>query len=165
MCDFHSLMNLNLSMKLTGTSSQLVYAQCENKNDIDSSESILKLFNTADGSEEFWAMVRILDGQGPPQDSEKLRICHIQDSAFSYATNAEQLLQIQPMQMLGTALSKKEDRMLEAARLNLKSGNFQKYCDIQMQLGNFEDAMAVAPKVSLRYWQKCLDAQRKNLLQ
>lgn len=34
--------------------------------------------------------------------------------------------------MLGTALSKKEDRMKEAANLMIKSGNFQEYCEIQM---------------------------------
>ena len=56
------------------------------------------------------------------------------------------------MSMLGTALAKKEDRMMEAARLQLVSGNFQQYCEIQMQMGRFEDAMAVAPKVSLKYW-------------
>ena len=34
-----------------------------------------------------------------------------------------------------------------------------------MQLGNFEDALAVAPKVSMKYWQKCLEAFRNNLVQ
>ena len=32
-----------------------------------------------------------------------------------------------------------------------------------MQLGNFEEAMAVAPKVSLKYWQKCLTLYRQHL--
>ena len=58
--------------------------------------------------------------------------------------------------MLGTALSKKEDRMKEAAKLMLKSGNFKEYCEIQMQLGNYEMAIAVAPKISLKYWQTCI---------
>ena len=53
------------------------------------------------------------------------------------------------MKLLGTALSKKEDRLMEAANLMLKSGNFQEYCEIQKELGNFEDAIAVAPKVSI----------------
>lgn len=60
------------------------------------------------------------------------------------------------MKMLGTALSKKEDRLAEAANLMLKSGNFQEYCEIQIQLGNYEDAIAYAPKVSLSYWEKCV---------
>jgi|TARA_B110000285_G_C14858701_1_gene483473 WD repeat-containing protein 17 len=61
------------------------------------------------------------------------------------------------MKMLGTALAKKEDRMLEAANLMIKSGNFEEYCEIQKELGNYEDAISVAPKVSLAYWQKCVD--------
>ena len=52
---------------------------------------------------------------------------------------------------------------MEAARLNLTSGNFQQYCEIQMQLGNYEDALAVAPKVSLKYWQKCLSLYQTQL--
>ena len=32
-----------------------------------------------------------------------------------------------------------------------------------MQLGNFEDAIAVAPKVSMKYWQKCLERYREHL--
>lgn len=32
-----------------------------------------------------------------------------------------------------------------------------------MKLGNFEDALAVAPKVSLKYWQKCLESYRQSL--
>lgn len=59
--------------------------------------------------------------------------------------------------MLGTALSKKEDRLKEAANLMLKAGNFQEYCELQMQLGNFEAAIATAPKVSLKYWQACIN--------
>jgi hypothetical protein len=34
------------------------------------------------------------------------------------------------MRMLGTALSKKEDRMREAASLMLKMGHFLEYCEI-----------------------------------
>ena len=32
-----------------------------------------------------------------------------------------------------------------------------------MQLENFDEALAVAPKVSMKYWQKCLDSYRQNL--
>jgi hypothetical protein len=60
------------------------------------------------------------------------------------------------MRMLGTALSKKEDRMREAASLMLKSGHFQEYCEIYMELGEYESAIAVAPKVSLKYWKNCI---------
>lgn len=32
-----------------------------------------------------------------------------------------------------------------------------------MQLDKYEDAMAVAPKVSMKYWQKCLERYREHL--
>ena len=32
-----------------------------------------------------------------------------------------------------------------------------------MELGNFEDAISVAPKVSLKYWEKCLNAYKSHL--
>ena len=32
-----------------------------------------------------------------------------------------------------------------------------------IELGNYEDAIAVAPKVSLRYWQKCVDRYTESL--
>jgi len=60
------------------------------------------------------------------------------------------------LKLLGTALSKKEDRMKEAAKLMLKSGSFQDYCEIMMSLNNYESAIAVAPKVSMKYWSSCI---------
>jgi len=56
------------------------------------------------------------------------------------------------MQYLGTNLAKKEDRLKEAARLMLKSGNIQAFCEIQLMLGNKHKALAYAPKVSLAFW-------------
>jgi len=67
------------------------------------------------------------------------------------------------LKMLGTALSKKEDRLREAASLMLKSGNFQEYCEIMLQLKEYESAMAVAPKVSLKYWQSCVEQYTQYL--
>lgn len=72
-------------------------------------------------------------------------------------------MQMTGMKMLGTALSKREDRLAEASALMLKSGNFQEYCEIQMSLGNFEDAIAYAPKVSMKYWQSCVEKYTDKL--
>jgi WD repeat-containing protein 17 len=57
------------------------------------------------------------------------------------------------MQMLGTALAKKEDRLQLAANLMLKAGNFKMYCKLMLKQDKWEDAIAYAPKVSLEYWQ------------
>jgi hypothetical protein len=65
--------------------------------------------------------------------------------------------------MLGTSLAKKEDRFKEAARLMLKSGNIQAFCEINMKAGNYEKAIAYAPKVSLKFWKQCVEKYTKFL--
>lgn len=92
----------------------------------------LKFFNQQDGDLEMWYMISIMNGKGPTEDAQRSRVFHIQDSTLAYQSKAQDLLQVSGLKMLGTALSKKEDRMKEAAKLMLKSGNYQNYCDIQM---------------------------------
>ena len=75
-------------------------------------------------------MCAINNGDGPKANAENLRVNHISDITFAYQTKARELQQVSGMKMLGTSLSKKEDRMLEAANLMMKSGNFEEYCEI-----------------------------------
>ena len=91
---------------------------------LEKSERILKFFQGIDGQEELWAMAYIVKGDAPGLDTERLRVHHITDVSAAYSSKATSLLQATQMSMLGTALAKKEDRMLEAARLQLVSGNF-----------------------------------------
>jgi hypothetical protein len=49
-------------------------------------------------------------------------------------------------------MAKKEDRLLESAKLYLKLGNFKQYCEIMIQLEQFEKALVFAPAVSMEFW-------------
>jgi hypothetical protein len=60
-------------------------------------------------------MISIMAGEAPDSGSENSRVFHIQDSQQAYVTRAQELQQVSGMKMLGTPLSKKEDRMREAA--------------------------------------------------
>ena len=128
----HAIMVSDIKARLTGTSSTNLFKKLANAGDLDRCEKVLRFFQGLDGQEEFWAMTRIMKGDGPSLDSENLRVHHISDVTAAYSSKAQQLIQANPMSMLGTALAKKEDRLQEAARLNLVSGNFQQYCEIQM---------------------------------
>ena len=57
------------------------------------------------------------------------------------------------MPYLGTSLAKKEERLLECGRILLEMGEYQKYCEIMMDIGYYDKAMAFAPAVSLKYWR------------
>ncbi len=101
-------------------------------------------------------MVRFQSGLGPETIDDQSRVNHIQDISVAYQSKARELLQTNGMQMLGTALSKREDRLVAASQLMLKAGNIREYCEIHIKMGNFEDAIAYAPKVSLDYWNQCV---------
>lgn len=58
----------------------------------------------------------------------------------------------------GILTSQKKIKSLEeAADYYLKSGNIQKYCEIMISLNEWERALAIAPGVSLKYWQKLMN--------
>lgn len=56
------------------------------------------------------------------------------------------------MQLYNTQFAKKEDRLEEAARLYLRSGNFKEYCEILFELGQYDKALSFAPAVGIEYW-------------
>jgi len=130
--DAHQIMMNDISAKLTGDKSRELFNRTKSLPHLERCEQILTFFQGIDGQEELWAMAHIVRGDGPPLESEKLRVHHITDVAAAYSSQAQNLLNANPMSMLGTTLAKTEDRLQEAARLNLVSGNFQQYCEIQM---------------------------------
>lgn len=44
--------------------------------------------------------------------------------------------------------------MMECSKLSLKMGDFRRNCEILMQIGEYNQAMAFAPLVSLEYWRE-----------
>jgi hypothetical protein len=69
-------------------------------------------------------MLGIMGGLGPQTSSANLRIFHIQDIQQAQISKAQELQQVSGMKMIGTNLSKKEDRMRESAKLMIKAGSF-----------------------------------------
>ncbi len=46
-----------------------------------------------------------------------------------------------------------EKRLQEAASIHLRLGQFKEYCEILVELQEWESAVAIAPAVSMEYWQ------------
>ena len=81
-------MNSNVPTKLTGDKSRNLFEEVKSLDQLDKSERILRFFQGLDGQEEFWAMAHILKGDGPGQDTEKLRVHHISDVSAAYSSKA-----------------------------------------------------------------------------
>ncbi len=56
------------------------------------------------------------------------------------------------MQMYNTQFAKKEDRLREVAKIQIRSGQFRDYCETLFQLEEYEKALSFAPAVSIEYW-------------
>ena len=74
--------------KLVGAKSQQLFNDIQSMEHLNRCEHIIKFFQSYDGSEEFWAMTHILNGDGPRQDTEKLRVHHISDVTAAYSSKA-----------------------------------------------------------------------------
>jgi WD40 repeat protein len=80
-------------------------------------------------------------------------------------TEAEELVFSTSMHWLGGALARKEDRLSKAANVYLRLGDFKAYCDLQVELGFYEKAMAIAPRVSMEFWAELATKYAEHLRQ
>mmetsp|Transcript_17137 Transcript_17137/g.30766 ORF Transcript_17137/g.30766 Transcript_17137/m.30766 type:complete len:1177 (-) Transcript_17137:8002-11532(-) len=80
-------------------------------------------------------------------------------------SEAEDLVQSTSMRWLGGALAKKEDRLSKAANMFLRLGDFKGFCEIQIELGNYEKALAFAPRVSMEFWEQVAVRYAESLKQ
>jgi hypothetical protein len=85
---------------------------------------------------------------------EELKVLHCAQLGLVMKAQANHYHQSHGMQLLNTQFSKKEDRLQEAAKLYMRSGNFKGFCEVQFELGNYKKALAFAPQVSIEYWQE-----------
>ena len=62
-------------------------------------------------------------------------------------------------------MSKKSDRILEASKIYMKLGEYEKCCENLIEVGEWEKALAFAPKVSMDYWQNLVKRYSEHLAQ
>lgn len=98
------------------------------------------------------------------QSSQVLDILvHYQNSHMMHSKVAHKLLQVEAQYLetfkkdrfmgVGMGKAKKEVYTKEAAKLYLRAGNVQRYCEIMCDLDEWDKALAVAPMVGQAYWK------------
>ncbi len=60
-------------------------------------------------------------------------------------------------------MSKKSDRILEASKIYLKLGEYEKCCENLIKVNEWEKALAYAPKVSMDHWQSLVKRYSEHL--
>lgn len=57
----------------------------------------------------------------------------------------------------GVSMKSRDDRLRDAADTYVRVGNVRRYCDVLVELGEWDKALAVAPGVSMAYWRSLCD--------
>ncbi|KAK2527574.1 Wdr17 [Columba guinea] len=65
----------------------------------------------------------------------------------------------------GIGAPSKEERLKEAAEIHLRLGQIQRYCELMVELGEWDKALSVAPGVSMNYWRKLMQRRADQLIQ
>ncbi|KAK3573282.1 hypothetical protein QTP86_019394 [Hemibagrus guttatus] len=65
----------------------------------------------------------------------------------------------------GIGAPSKEERLKAAAEIHLRLGQIQRYCELMVELGEWEKALSVAPGVSMKYWKKLMQRRADQLMQ
>uniref|UniRef100_A0A6I8NRB7 WD repeat domain 17 n=1 Tax=Ornithorhynchus anatinus TaxID=9258 RepID=A0A6I8NRB7_ORNAN len=120
------------------------------------------------GSQNLWDLVAIIKGQDDsllPQNYSK-GIMHVKHLVRFRTSRAQELTTVK-MSRFGGGIGapSKEDRLKEAARIHLRLGQIQRYCELMVELGEWDRALSVAPGVSMKYWKKLMQRRADQLIE
>ncbi|XP_069796992.1 WD repeat-containing protein 17 [Narcine bancroftii] len=125
-------------------------------------------FSPPGGSKNLWDLVAVLTGQDDsllPQNYCK-GIMHMKHLVRFKMSKAQELTTVK-MSKFGGGIGapSKEERLKEAAEIHLQLGQIQRYCELMVELGEWDKALSVAPGVSMKYWKKLMQRRSDQLIQ
>lgn len=119
------------------------------------------------GARNLWDLVLVLrDGDDNllPVSYSK-GIMHTKHLVKHKASEAQELETVRTLSgRAGGLVSKREDRIKEAASLHAKIGQLQRYCELMVELGEWDRALAMAPGVSVDYWRELMERRTSQLM-
>ncbi|KAM6440167.1 WD repeat-containing protein 17 isoform 1-T4 [Liasis olivaceus] len=120
------------------------------------------------GSKNLWDLVAVIKGQDDsllPQNYCK-GIMHMKHLIRFRMSKAQELTTVK-MSKFGGGIGapSKEKRLKEAAEIHLRLGQIQRYCELMVELGEWDRALSVAPGVSMKYWKKLMQRRADQLIQ
>uniref|UniRef100_A0A2K5L017 WD repeat domain 17 n=1 Tax=Cercocebus atys TaxID=9531 RepID=A0A2K5L017_CERAT len=120
------------------------------------------------GSDNLWNLVAVIKGQDDsllPQNYCK-GIMHLKHLIKFRTSEAQELTTVKMSKFGGgIGVPTKEERLKEAAEIHLRLGQIQRYCELMVELGEWDKALSVAPGVSVKYWKKLMQRRADQLIQ
>nr|XP_054754623.1 WD repeat-containing protein 17-like [Lytechinus pictus] len=123
------------------------------------------LFASPGDTANLWELVSIINGQDDsllPEDYSK-GIMH-KKHLIKFRSSEAKELELAKLGGRGGQTSRlREEKVREAAVLHMKLGETQRYCELMVELGEWEKALAIAPGVSMDYWKQLAERYAENL--
>ncbi|XP_078222354.1 WD repeat-containing protein 17 isoform X7 [Callithrix jacchus] len=120
------------------------------------------------GSDNVWNLVAVLKGQDDsllPQNYCK-GIMHLKHLVKFRTSEAQELTTVKMSKFGGgIGVPTKEERLKEAAEIHLRLGQIQRYCELMVELGEWDKALSIAPGFSVKYWKKLMQRRADQLIQ
>ncbi|XP_040587725.1 WD repeat-containing protein 17 isoform X2 [Mesocricetus auratus] len=120
------------------------------------------------GSDNLWNLVAVINGQDDsllPQNYSK-GMMHLKHLIKFRTSEAQELTTIKVSKFGGgVGAPTKEKKLKEAAELHLRLGQIQRYCELMVELGEWDKALSIAPGVSMKYWRKLMQRRADQLIQ
>ncbi|XP_012945972.1 WD repeat-containing protein 17, partial [Aplysia californica] len=120
-------------------------------------EAFSRFFSHPCGTNNLWDLVGAVGGSdtmmlSPAYPHGIVHRKHITQFKGSEAQQQEMI----KMSKFGAGIGApgKEERLMGAAATHIRLGNVQRYCELMVEVGKWERALAVAPAVSMKYWQQ-----------
>nr|XP_016808020.2 WD repeat-containing protein 17 isoform X5 [Pan troglodytes] len=125
-------------------------------------------FSPPGGSDNLWNLVAVIKGQDDtllPQNYCK-GIMHLKHLIKFRTSEAQELTTVKMSKFGGgIGVPTKEERLKEAAEIHLRLGQIQRYCELMVELGEWDKALSIAPGVSVKYWKKLMQRRADQLIQ
>ncbi|XP_070554435.1 WD repeat-containing protein 17-like isoform X2 [Ptychodera flava] len=125
-----------------------------------------EFFSPPGGAKNLWELVDIVNGQDTNMTTDyKKGVLHMKHLT-KYKASGAQELEIVKMSRFGAGIGaqSKEERLREAAQIHIRLGNIQRYCELMVELGEWNKALSVAPGVSYEYWKQLTERHADCLM-
>ncbi|XP_069128955.1 WD repeat-containing protein 17-like [Argopecten irradians] len=144
---------------LAGRVSKDIKRELEQSNKGNLVAKKLKLFSMffcqPRGTNNLWELVSVVKGLDDTFLSQHYGkgIMHCKHLLKFKMAEAQQLEMVRMSKGGAVGSSAKEENIRKAAQIQIRVGNVQRYCELMVELGEWEKALSVAPGVSMEYWQ------------
>ncbi|XP_048589465.1 WD repeat-containing protein 17 isoform X2 [Nematostella vectensis] len=152
---------------LTGRMSRDLQSAIEKAGD-STNETAIKLFSDyflpPCGTRNLWQLVSVLSGEDENLSTTYGKGIIHSKHLVKYKASEAQELETAKLARTASSHSAHDDRLTKAALIHVRVGQLQRYCELMVQVGQWDKALAVAPGVSMEYWKTLIQRRAEQLV-